>query len=122
MDKIFRRSTQTNSSIKKKQDEHARKRNIIMNFRVSPEEKEAIDRRIELSGLSKSEFFINSCMHQHITVVGNIKTFDEMKKQLNEIRSMIENLPEDISLTPATIEALRMTAEILGNVYTDNHS
>ena len=45
MDKIYRRPTQSNGTPKKKKDEKVRKRNVIMNFRVSPQEKELIDKR-----------------------------------------------------------------------------
>lgn len=36
MDKIYRRKTQLGNTPKKKKDEHARKRNQILNFRVTP--------------------------------------------------------------------------------------
>ena len=60
MGKIYRRETLKTSTTPKKKDEKRRKRNVIMNFRVSPEEKERIEERIALSGLMKSEYFINS--------------------------------------------------------------
>ena len=53
MDKIYRRETQLGGTPKKKKNEKNRKRNVIMNFRVSPAEKEAIDARIAMTGLSK---------------------------------------------------------------------
>ena len=45
MGKIYRRETLKTSTTSKKKDEN-RKRNVIMNFRVSPEEKERIEERI----------------------------------------------------------------------------
>ena len=71
-DKIYRRNTQSGGTPKKKKDEKARKRNTIMNFRVSPTEKSLVDKRIALSGLSKSQFFIQSCMYQAIFVKARI--------------------------------------------------
>ena len=53
MDKIYRRATQGSGTPKKKKVEKNRVRNTIMNFRVSPQEKELIDARIALTGLSK---------------------------------------------------------------------
>lgn len=73
-DKIYRRNTQSGGTPKKKKDEKARKRNTIMNFRVSPTEKSLVDKRIALSGLSKSQFFIQSCMYQaRIDYISNPK-------------------------------------------------
>ena len=52
MAKIYRRTTLI-SGIKKQKDEKKRKRSIIMNFRVSPEEKQMIEERVKLSGMAK---------------------------------------------------------------------
>lgn len=60
MDKIYRRETQLGGTPKKKKNEKNRKRNVIMNFRVSPAEKEAIDARIAMTGLSKSDFLLRA--------------------------------------------------------------
>ena len=48
--KIFARATQSKGAGRKPRDERARKRNVIINFRVTPEEKERIEARIALSG------------------------------------------------------------------------
>ena len=61
--KIYKRATLHTISVKTKKEE-SRKRNVILNFRVSEKEKELIEKRIELSGLKKSEFFIQSCLYQ----------------------------------------------------------
>ena len=88
-DKIYRRTTQLSDIPKRKDDEKARKRNVIVNFRVTQKEKELIDRRIELSGLKKSDYFIESCLYQKILVKGNIRTSDTMREQLGNIAEVL---------------------------------
>ena len=88
-DKIYRRTTQLSDTPKRKDDEKARKRNVIVNFRVSQKEKELIDRRIELSGLKKSDYFIESCLYQKILVKGNIRTSDTMREPLGKIAEIL---------------------------------
>ena len=44
--------------VKKKKDEQKRKRNRIVNFRATPEEASLIDKYVELSGLTKQDYFI----------------------------------------------------------------
>ena len=88
-DKIYRRTTQLSDTPKRKDDEKARKRNVIVNFRVSQKEKELIDRRIELSGLKKSDYFIESCLYQKILVKGKIRTSDTMREQLGKIAEIL---------------------------------
>ena len=117
MDKIYRRPTQSNGTPKKKKDEKARKRNVIMNFRVSPQEKELIEKRIALSGLSKSGFFIQSCMYQKILVKGNVRTYDEMRKQLAVIKEHLSKVESTEDLKLDVMESLRMIAEILDSFY-----
>ena len=117
MDKIYRRPTQSNGTPRKKKDEKARKRNVIMNFRVSPQEKELIEKRIALYGLSKSEFFIQSCMYQKILVKGNVRTYDEMRKQLAVIKEHLSKVESTEELELDVMESLRMIAEILDSFY-----
>jgi uncharacterized protein (DUF1778 family) len=117
MDKIYRRPTQSAGTTKKRKDEKARKRNVIMNFRVSAQEKELIDKRIALSGLSKSEFFIQSCMYQKILVKGNVRTFDEIKKQMATVNKHLSEVENAENLQLEVMESLRMIAEILDGFY-----
>jgi hypothetical protein len=116
-DKIYRRSTQVSNTPKKKKDEKARKRNNYLNFRVSPNERTLIERRIELSGLDMSTYFIQSCLYQKILVRGNIKSFDKIKKRIDELEGRLV-APTDLKdLSPEERETIRMILEILYKLY-----
>jgi|GEM_PF-382850 hypothetical protein len=116
-DKIYRRSTQLGDTPIKKKDEKARKRNNILNFRATPTEKSLIERRIELSGLDRASFFIQSCMYQKVLVRGNIKSFDKIKKRMDELEEKLV-VPTDISDLPTEErETIRMILEILDKLY-----
>lgn len=118
MGKIYRRKTQVSDGItKKKDDEHARKRNVIVNFRVSPEEKELIDARISMSGLSRSDFFIESCLYQAILVKGNIKTYDRIKARMEEIAKGVQKCPELEGMDSEMVESWKTILEILEGRY-----
>ncbi len=117
MDKIYRRATQRGGTEKKPKNEKNRRRNVIMNFRVSQTEKELIEKRLELSGLPKAEFFIQSCMYHAILVKGNIKTFDAIKMQIKKLN---ETLDKEVSLEKWEAEdreSLRMILEMLNKIY-----
>ncbi len=120
MGKIYRRDTLKTNPISKKKDEKRRKRNVIMNFRVSPEEKERIEERIALSGLMKSEYFINSCLGNTITVYGNVRTFEKMGQSLIDIREHLSRIERTDELDPVIMEQLLMILECIrdwkGNV------
>lgn len=89
-DKIYRRTTQSSSILKSNDGKKERKRNIILNFRVTEQEKNLIEKRIELSGLKKSDYFIENCLYQKILVKGNICTLDLMKEQLARIADVLK--------------------------------
>ena len=116
MAKIYRRTTLI-SGTKKKKDEKKRKRNIIMNFRVSPEEKQMIEERVKLSGMAKGEYFIQSCMYQKISVLGNIRTFDAIKESVSKLDRKLMELQSVEELDEVTLESLRMVLELLDGIY-----
>lgn len=117
MGKIYRRDTLVAKVSPKKKDEKARKRNIILNFRVSQEEKDLIENRIALSGLPKAEYFINSCIHNEIYTTGNIRTFDEIKKQLKQVDMHLCSIQSVEELDLERLESLRTIVEILNSIY-----
>ena len=113
MDKIFRRPTQLGGTPKRKKNEKNRKRNTIINFRVSPEEKKLIDARIAISGLPRAKFFIESCLYQTILVKGNIRSYTEIKNRLEEIADVIDKNPHLEDMEPEQAEMLKTILEII---------
>lgn len=117
MDKIYRRATQVSGTAKKKKVEKNRVRNTIMNFRVSPQEKELIDARIALTGLPRAEYFISSCLYQKILVKGNVKTFGDIKAKIVTIADAVTINSNIEELDPELRESLRIILEILDSFY-----
>lgn len=113
MAKIYRRDNLISGVCTKKKNEKNRRRNIIVNFRVSPEEKRLLDERIALSGLPRAEFFIQSCLHQKINTLGNVKTFGQIKKQIKRIDSHLMNVSRADELDLEVLESLRAILEML---------
>ena len=116
MAKIYRRDNLVSGVMPKKKNEKKRKRSVIVNFRVTPEEKQLIDERIVLSGLARAEFFINSCMHQKIVTFGNVRTFGEMKRKLAGIDRYLQQIEKSEELDLEVLESLRMVLEMLGGL------
>lgn len=119
MAQIFRRATLISGVAKKKNDKN-RKRNIILNFRVSEEEKSLIEKRIDLSGLSKADFFIKSCLHQQIVTYGNVKTFGAIKNQIAVIDKHLMAVQKVDELDIEILESLRAILEILSGLEKEN--
>lgn len=116
MAKIYRRDNLVSGVTPKKKNEKNRKRSVIVNFRVTPEEKQLIDERIALSGLPRAEFFIQSCMRQKVITFGNVKTFDAIKKKLIVIDEHLQAVGKSEELDLEILESLRMILEMLAGL------
>lgn len=116
MAKIYRRDNLVSGVTPKKKNEKNRKRSVIVNFRVTPEEKQLIDERIALSGLPRAEFFIQSCMYQKVITFGNVKTFDEIKKKLLVIDEHLQAVEKSEELDLKILESLRMILEMFAGL------
>ena len=116
MAKIYRRDNLVSGVTPKKKNEKNRKRNVIVNFRVTPEEKQFIDERIALSGLPRAEFFIQSCMYQKVITFGNVKTFDAIRKKLLVIDEHLQAVEKSEELDLKMLESLRMILEMFAGL------
>ena len=102
---------------KKKRNEKNRKRNTFLNFRVTEKEKNLIDRRIAISGITKAEFFIQSCLYQAILVRGNIRTFDKIRERLSAVEIKLSDMEKNPELSKDDLMELRTILEMLAFVY-----
>ena len=116
MAKIYRRDNIVSGVTPKKKNEKNRKRSVIVNYRVTPEEKQLIDERIALSGLPRAEFFIQSCMHQKVITFGNVKTFDAIRKKLLVIDEHLQAVQKSEELDLEILESLRMILEMFAGL------
>ena len=117
MSRIFQRNNLVKGVLPKKNDEHARKRNIIMNNRVTPEDKDIIYKRIELSGLSIQDYITDCCKYGKVTAVGNIKSFDAIRKEMKVIDEHLCQIQRADELDYRILESLRTIVEILNGIY-----
>ena len=77
---------------KKKKDEHNRKRNIIVNFRMSPEERAALEQRILISGKKKQDYMIQSSLEQKLEIVANRKMLMDIQHRMDEIETELKRV------------------------------
>jgi uncharacterized protein (DUF1778 family) len=102
------------SKASKKKNEHNRKRSIIVNFRMSPQEKEMLDNRIKLSGLQRQNYMISSVLNQEIVTVGNIKVFEEIWKCLLDIQKGLDD--SNVIIDDIKISSVKTICEIISGL------
>ena len=71
-----------------------RKRPNTIAFHVSDAEKVAIETRINVSGLPKSEFYIGSCLGNDLEIIGGKFGSDRLSVQLENMNVFLRNSEE----------------------------
>lgn len=71
-------------------DNKGRWRHYNTAFRMSKEEHDELNKRVELSGLTKQDYMIKRTLEKEIIVVGNMRTFRALRNQIVELRSTLE--------------------------------
>lgn len=115
MSKIFKRESLQSKGRKLKVDNN-RKRNIIVNFRMSPEEKSLLEEKIALSGLNKQDYMIQMSINHKVEVFGNIRVFDELKTKLNMLEDYFKNVNLDCDIEENKLELLAYILEMFETV------
>ena len=66
-------------------------KNPTISFRISEREREEIEAKIIVSGLNKKDYFVRSCIYNHVCVVGKKEL---IYKLVRELRMMMETHQE----------------------------
>lgn len=115
MSKIFKREGLQSKGRKLKVDKN-RKRNIIVNFRMSPEEKSLLEEKIALSGLNKQDYMIQMSINRKVEVFGNIRVFDELKTKLKMLEDYFKNVTLNCDIEENKLELLVYILEMFETV------
>lgn len=90
------------------EERQARERHNTIAFWLNDEEKRMVDARIEVSGMSKGEFYRAAVLGQKITMVGGRYKSDRLAKVLENLRCQMEENDTD-----AAKEILAILQELL---------
>lgn len=89
-------------------DNHNRFRNITVGFRVSPEENEAINAAVKLSGLPKQEYCYRRCLERDIVVQGNPRVYKALKDQLAAVHTELQRIENAGGVTDELLELIEL--------------
>lgn len=91
MTKIFRRGSlekQKEKRIKKK--EVNRVRNKYVNFRVTPEEYDLLNKKVEISGILKQDYIIQCLLNHEVKVLADYRMADKIAKEIFQLAKIIK--------------------------------
>ena len=89
-------------------DNHNRFRNITVGFRVSPEENEAINAAVKLSGLPKQEYCYRRCLERDIVVQGNPRVYKALRDQLVAVLTELQRIENAGGVTDELLELIEL--------------
>jgi hypothetical protein len=89
-------------------DNHNRFRNITVGFRVSPEENEAINAAVKLSGLPKQEYCYRRCLERDIVVQGNPRVYKALRDQLAAVLKELQRIENTDGVTDDLLELMEL--------------
>ena len=89
-------------------DNHNRFRNITVGFRVSPEENEAINAAVRLSGLAKQEYCYRRCLERDIVVQGNPRVYKALRDQLAAVLTELQRIENAGGVTDELLELIEL--------------
>ena len=78
----------------KRLDAKNRWRNVVVAFRMSPEEAQELNVKVSLSGLSKQDYIIQCLLKHEIRVVGVMKVAKKVQVHLDTILEELQTLDE----------------------------
>ena len=113
MGRIYKRKNLVEGVTPKKRENYPRKKSVIMNNRVTPEDRDIIYKRIELSGLLVQDYITQCCKYNKVIVFGNVKTFDIIRKEMKVIDEHLCQIQKVDELELPILESLRAIVEIL---------
>lgn len=87
---MFRRHSLDEISQKTRNKEKNRKRNRILNFRVSEEEYDLINKKIAISGLKKQDYFIQMLLNHEVNLVSDYRLSDNIAKEIFQLAKVIK--------------------------------
>lgn len=87
---MFRRHSLDEISQKIRNKEKNRKRNRILNFRVSKEEYDLINKKIAISGLKKQDYFIQMLLNHEVKLVIDYRLSDNIAKEIFQLAKVIK--------------------------------
>ena len=83
-----------------------------ISFRISDDERKQIEARILASGMMKKDYFVRSCIYNHICVVGKKETIYPLVQTVNALYLQILDMQKAFTSSDRNIDTLPSSDDI----------
>ena len=101
--------------MEKRVDSKGRWRNVIVSFRVSPEENKDLNRRVKLSGLTKQDYIISRISERDVIVQWNTRVHKALRDRMDEVISELRSAGAEC-VTDVFLDDVKLIAKIYGDM------
>ena len=97
--------------MEKKLDSKGRWRNKTTSFMMSPEEREDLDTRVRLSGLTKQGYMVRRLLERDVVVQPSSRIFKALRDQMTEILEELKRIESGASVDDELLATIKTVAE-----------
>ena len=90
-----------------------RHKNKTISFRITEAERQQIEARILASGMMKKDYFVRSCIYNHICVVGKKETIYPLVQTVNTLYLQLLEMQKAFTTTVDTSDTLPSSEAIM---------
>ena len=92
-------------------DNKGRWRNVIISFRMSSQERDDLNVRVKLSGLTKQDYIIKRLSERDIVVQPNTRIYKALRNQMAEILSELQRIENGADIDSDLRDIIEITAQ-----------
>ena len=92
-------------------DNKGRWRNVIISFRMSSQERDDLNVRVKLSGLTKQDYIIKRLSERDIVVQPNTRVYKALRNQMAEILSELQRIDNGADIDSDLLDIIQITVQ-----------
>lgn len=92
-------------------DNKGRWRNVIISFRMSPQERDDLNVRVKLSGLTKQDYIIKRLSERDIVVQPNTRVYKALRNQMAEILAELRRIESGGNINSDLRDIIEITTQ-----------
>lgn len=92
-------------------DNKGRWRNVIISFRMSPQERDDLNVRVKLSGLTKQDYIIKRLSERDIVVQPNTRVYKALRNQMTKILEELQRIENGADIDSDLLDIIQITVQ-----------
>ena len=92
-------------------DNKGRWRNVIISFRMSPQERDDLNDRVKLSGLTKQDYIIKRLSERDVIVQPNTRVYKALRNQMADILTELRRIENSANIDSDLLDKIQITVQ-----------